>query len=354
MNLKEMIQPERLAETMQALIMTPSVVGYYPEIHVLLREIAETYGYELDYDNRHTAYIKVKGQDSSRTVCLGAHLDTIGMVVRNISEEGWLDVRNLGGLNFHSLEGENVYVHTRENGTYSGTLICKSHSVHVFDDARERTRDFAEMAVVLDEDVHSRKESEELGVLPGDLISVDPKFVRCANGYIKSRHIDDKACVACLLEVLAILKERDLMPAYDTWFAFPIYEEIGLGGRYVPDIVDEYLALDIGLTGGLQHGDEKKVSISGADRVAPYDWELTSELIHLAKKYGLDYAVDIYYRYASDATAALQGGQNIVPASIGMGTLSSHGYERTHLDGVVNTAALALAYALDRSERSAA
>lgn len=346
-----LIQPERLARLMEKTILTPSAVGYYPQIHDCLNEIVQKWGYTIELDNRHTAYIKVPGRDHSRTVCLGAHLDTIGMVVRAVEDNGWLDIRNLGGLNFHSLEGENVYVHTREHGTYTGTLICKSHSVHVFDDARERTRDFSEMAVVLDEDVSTRDEVEALGVLPGDLISVDPKLVFTDSGFIKSRHIDDKACVACLLEVLAILAEHRLEPAYDTWFAFPIYEEIGLGGRYVPSVVDEYLALDIGLTGGLQHGSEKKVSIAGADRIAPYDWDLTTELIRLARSYDIDHAVDIYYRYASDATAALNGGQNIIPASIGMGTLSSHGYERTHMQGVINTAALSLAYVLDRSHR---
>lgn len=351
MELFTLIDPGRVLKLMETLIQTPSVVGYYPEIHNQLERLVSPWGYRVEYDNRHTAYIRVAGRDSSRTVCLGAHLDTIGMVVRHIDEKGWLDIRNLGGLNFHSLEGENVYVHTREHGTFTGTLICKSHSVHVFEDARERKRDFTEMAVVLDEDVHTPEEVCQLGVLPGDLISVEPKLVFTKSGFVKSRHIDDKACAACLLEVLAILAQKGLQPVFDTWFAFPIYEEIGLGGAYVPDVVDEYLALDIGLVGGLQHGDEKKVSIAGADRIAPYDWDLTTELMNLARRYDIQYAMDIYYRYGSDATAALKGGQNLLPASIGMGTLSSHGYERTHIEGILNTTALTLSYVLDRSMR---
>lgn len=349
MDLKAMINTERLLEVMEEFINTPSVVGYYPQVHKKLEEFAQKHHYAVTYDNRHTAYIHVDGIYSDKTVCLGAHLDTIGMVVRSIEENGWLDVRNLGGVNFHSLEGENVYIHTRSGKTYTGMVICKSHSVHVFDDARSRERDFPEMAIVLDEDVTSKQDVEALGIMPGDLVSVEPRFIVTPSGYIKSRHIDDKANVAILLEILTILDEQQAAPFYDTVFAFPIYEEIGLGGRYVPDEISEYLALDIGLIGGLQNGSEKQVSIAGADRISPYDWDLTNELLDLSRKYDVNSAMDIYYRYGSDATAALEGGDNIAPASIGMGTMASHGYERTHIDGVFNTALLALAYVLDRT-----
>ncbi len=340
------INDERILATLQALIETPSVVGYYPRIHALLEEFAGGLGLQVEYDKRHTAYIRIPGASHEKTRCLGAHFDTIGMVVRSIEENGWLSVRNLGGLNFHSLEGENVQVHTRFNGDYTGMIICRSHSVHVFDDARELERDFMNMKILLDQDVHSRDEVRALGIRPGDLISVDPKFVLTDTGYIKSRHIDDKASAAVLFECIRLLAENELQPAYDTWFAFPIYEEIGLGGAFVPEEVDEYLALDIGLIGGEQSGDEKKVTISGADRIAPYDWELTSHLIRLAEEKGIDYAADVYYRYGSDATAALNGGNNIVPATIGMGTMNSHGYERTHIDGIKETLKLSMAYIL--------
>lgn len=352
LDIQDLIDPIRLTMFLRPLLETPSVVGYYPQIHAHLEKIVKPLGYEVTYDNRHTAYIYVPGQDKSKTVCVGAHLDTIGMIVRSIEEDGTLNIRNLGGVNFHSLEGENVFIHTREAGTYTGTVICKSHSVHVFDDAREKERDFSNMAILIDEEVENKEDVLKLGILPGDLISVDPRFVLTDSGYVKSRHIDDKACVACLLEALSILSEQNLKPAYNTYFAFPIYEEIGLGGSYVPEGVSEYLALDIGLVGGMQSGSEKRVSISGGDRIAPYDWGLTTELMHLARKYQIDYVMDVYYRYGSDGTSAFQAGQNIAPASIGMGCMSSHGYERTHMAGIFNTTALTLAYLLDRKEKA--
>lgn len=345
--LKAQINTERMIDSLQKLIETPSVVGYGKEITPMLVDFAISHNLLYTMDRRRTIYLTITGLDPSHTICFGAHLDTIGMVVRSITEEGWLDVRNLGGVNFHSLEGENVTIHTRENGNYTGTVICKSHSVHVFDDARSRERDFAEMAVVLDEDVNSPEEVAELGIEPGDLISVDPRFVRTEAGYIKSRHIDDKACVAALLEAVSVMQEAGLQPACDVMLAFPINEEIGQGGRFVPENVDAYIALDIGLVGGLQHGSEKKVTIGAADRISPYDWDLTTKIRSIAKENQIDAVLDIYYRYASDATAAMNGGANITAATFGMGTMSSHGYERTHIDGIVNTAALALACMLE-------
>lgn len=342
MNLE--IHEERMLQTLQELIETPSVVGYYLQIHQLLEAYMNELNLEVEYDRRHTAYVKIPGRNRRKTVMLGAHFDTIGMVVRSIEENGWLSVRNLGGLNFHSLEGENVHVHTRFDGDYTGMIICKSHSVHVFDDARDLERDFPNMKILLDQDVHDKESVSALGIRPGDLISVDPKYVLTDTGYIKSRHIDDKACAAVLIECIRMIVENEIVPENDTWFAFPIYEEIGLGGAFVPEEVDEYLALDIGLIGGEQSGDEKKVSISGADRISPYDWDLTSKLIRLAEEEGIHYSADVYYRYGSDATAALNGGNNIVPASIGMGCMNSHGYERTHIEGILETLKLSLAY----------
>lgn len=337
---------DRIREDFNDLVSTPSVVGFYPRIHTLMKEKAAEMGYAAETDNKHTLWIKVPGKNHDKVRAVAAHLDTIGMIVRFVDENGWLETRNYGGVNFQSLEGANVIVHTRSGKDYTGTVICKSHSVHVFDDARDLPRTMENMRIVLDEDVHSPEEVAALGIRHGDLISVEPNTVWTESGYVKSRHVDDKIHAAILLECLRQMKENNLQPSYDTWFAFPMFEEIGKGGSYCPPEVDEYLALDIASVGPGLNGSEKKVTICGGDRIAPYDWELTTKLIDLAEEAGIDYAVDIFYRYASDATEAFDAGQNIIPALIGTGTLSSHGYERTHMEGVKNTALLTMAYLL--------
>lgn len=335
-----------LLAVMEKLINTPSPVSYYEEVNPLLKELAGELGYPVEFDRKRTGYIKVKGKDESKTICVGAHLDTLGLMVRKIDKDGKIRVRNLGGINYNNIEGESVVVHTRDNKKYTGIVWCQSHSVHVFDDAKTLTRDEKSMIVVLDEDVHSEKEVKELGIQHGDIISLEPHFTVTENGYIKSRFIDDKACVACALAVLKAMKEQNLAPSCNVWFAFPHYEEIGHGGSYVPEEISEYIALDIGVLGPDHAGSERKVSICVKDNFSPYDRELTDRLITCAKEAGVDFVEDVFYRYSTDANAAVRAGNNIQAAAFGMGTFSSHGMERTHVQAVMDTAKLLAAFIL--------
>lgn len=301
----------------------------------------------MTYDRKRTAYITLEGEDNSKTVCMGAHLDTIGLVVRHIDDNGHLIVRQLGGVNYHSMEGEGVTLITRDGRKYRGMVICKSHSVHVFEDARTMPRDEDHMEVILHEDVHSKEDVMALGIDHGDVISVDPHFEYTPSGYVVSRYIDDKAAVAALIEMIAYFKRNNLKPKYRTLLAFPIYEEIGHGGAYVPEEVEEYVALDIGLIGPDYHADEKTVSICAKDNYSPYDRELTTRIINQAKKTNLNYCVDVFFHYGTDANAAIRAGNNVYAAAFGMAVINSHGKERCHIDSIVDTTKLAIAYALD-------
>lgn len=334
----------------QELVSIPSPVGYYVKMNPVIEKIAADLGYEVTYDHKHTAYITVEGEDSSKTVMVGAHLDTLGMVVRRIDSDGKIRVRQLGGVNFNSLEGESVTVHTRDGRTYTGLLACQSHSVHVFDDARSLERNEETMMILLDEKVSSKEEVSALGIRHGDVISIDPRCQVTENGFLKSRFIDDKAAVACCFTMLKFMAENQLKPKYRTILAFPYEEEIGLGGTYVPEEVSEFVAVDIGLIGPDYDGNEFAVSICAKDNAAPYDYELTTHLIELAEKIGCNYAVDIYYRYGTDANAAVRAGNNLRAAVFGMAVYCSHGMERTHVDGLNQTVDLLIAYMLDGKE----
>ncbi len=328
------------------IVSVPSPVGYYVQMNPVIADIAQRFGYSVTFDNRSTAYITVDGEDNSKTVMVGAHLDTLGMVVRRVDSDGMIRVRQLGGVNFHSLEGETVVIHTREGKSYTGLMACQSHSVHVFDDARSLERDETNMMIILDEKVTSKDDVTALGIRHGDMISVEPRVQITPNGYIKSRFIDDKAAAACVFTMLKYLAENNLKPKYRTILAFPYNEEIGFGGTYIPEGVSEYVAVDIGLIGPDYEGNEYKVSICAKDNAAPYDYELTSRLIDTAKRIGCDYAVDIFYRYGTDANAAMRAGNNLKAAAFGMAVYCSHGMERTHIDGLKNTIDLLLAYVL--------
>lgn len=345
--MKFTVDMEYLVACFRRIVNTPSPVGYYAMLNPVLEELAAEQAYEITYDRRGTPYIVLDGEDNSKTVMIGAHSDTIGMMVRRVDANGMIRVRQLGGVNYGSLEGETVTVHTRDGRQYTGLFACQSHSVHVFDDARTLERNENTMVILLDAPVDSKQDVYDLGIRNGDFVSVDPRCQLTENGYLKSRFIDDKAAIACCFAMLKYLRENNLRPKYRTILAFPYTEEIGFGGTYVPEEVSEYVAVDIGLIGPDYEGNEYKVSICAKDNAAPYDFDLTSRLVDYAEKAGCDYAVDIFYRYGTDGNAAVRAGNNLRAAAFGMAVYCSHGMERTHLKGLENTMNLLLAYVLD-------
>ncbi len=336
-----------LLKVMKTLLDTPSPVGYYEKMKPVIEGLAAELGYTVTYDNRDTAYIAVTGEDTSKTVCISAHADTLGFMVRGINADGTLRTRALGGVNYANVEGENVTVHTRGGKIYTGMLVCAHHSSHAYADARTLERNDDTVFVLLDEPIKTAEEVRTLGIRHGDYVSVDPRLTVTENGYVKSRFIDNKAAMACSFAALKALADEGRKPRYNTLFAFSFYEEIGLGGIVVPNEVSEYVAVDIAILGPDADGSEQTVTICAKDASMPYDYALTNRLIAAAERADCDYAVDLFFRYGSDAGQAIKGGNNVRAAAFGMGVHSSHGVERTHLAGIENTARLMLAYLLE-------
>ena len=340
------IDTQFLIDTMKRFIETPSPVGYYEKMKPVIEEAASALGYSVTHDNRDTAYITVEGEDTSKTVCISAHADTLGLMVRGINSDGTLRVRALGGVHYISSEGENVTIHTRGGKQYTGILVCAHHSSHAFDDAKTMERNENTEFVLIDENVKCADDVRALGIRHGDYISIDPRFTLTDSGYIKSRFLDNKAAMACSFATLKYLAESGRKPKYNTVFAFAFYEEVGVGGVCVPSEISEYVAVDIAILGPDADGSERSVTICAKDASMPYDYDLTNRLIGAAERVGCDYAVDLFYRYGSDASQAVRAGNNLRAAAFGMGVYSSHGVERTHLQGLENTARLMIAYAL--------
>lgn len=345
--MKYNIDNQYLIKSFERIINIPSPVGYYVELNPVLEEMAQELELSVTRDNRSTTYITIPGKNSEKTIMVGAHADTLGMMIYKIEKDGKLRVRQLGGCNFNNLEGETVNVHTRDGRKYSGLLACQSHSVHVFEDARSLERNESTMMIILDEDISSKEDVQALGISNGDYVSVEPRMQLTANGYLKSRFIDDKGAIACCFATMKYLKENNLQPAYNVIFAIPYNEEIGFGGTYIPEGVSEYLAVDIGLIGPDLEGNEHSVSICAKDNAAPYDYQLTNRLIECAKATDTKYAVDLFFRYGTDANAAMRAGNNLRAAAFGMAVYCSHGMERTHMDGMIGTVNILLEYLLE-------
>ena len=341
------IDKQFIGDCFRDFVNVPSPVSYYDEILPLIEEYAAKFGQTVTYDRKNTAYITLDGEDNSKTVMIGAHMDTLGLIVRKIEKDGTLRVRQLGGVSFQSIEGETVTVHARNGKKYTGLFVCQSHSTHVFDDARTLERDENTMMISLDEKVESREDVLALGIRHGDVVSFEPHCNILDNGYVKSRFIDDKMAVAAVFAALKFMTENGFKPKYRTMLSFPFYEEINHGGAYIPSEVEEFVAIDIGLIGPDYDGNEHAVSICVKDNFSPYDRNLTGKIIAEAEANGINHAIDIFYRYGTDANAAVRAGNNVRAAAFGMACYCSHGMERTHLDGVVETAKLAVAYMME-------
>lgn len=282
--------------------------------------------------------VEIGGRDTENALLLEAHLDTLGGMVAEIKSNGRLRITPLGGLNGFNTEGENCRVITRKNGVYEGTFLLKNPSIHVNGEFNKTDRSFSNMEVVLDEDVKTADDVKALGIMNGDIVAFDTRTVVTKSGYIKSRFLDDKLSVAAILGFTKLLKDENIVPERKIYLHITVFEEVGHGAAAVPFTgITEVLSVDMGCIGDGLTCTEKQVSICAKDSGGPYNYSMTTRLIEAAEKTGAGYAVDIYPHYGSDAEATLRAGHDFRHGLIGPGVYSSHGYERSHIDGVENT-----------------
>ena len=278
------------------------------------------------------------GEAADNALLLEAHADTLGGMVAQIKGTGCLKLTNLGGMNANNAEAENVRIYTRSGRVYEGTCQLHDPSIHVNGGYNDAKRSWDSVEVVLDEDVHSAADVRALGIEVGDVVCFDPRTRRTASGYLKSRFLDDKLSVGILMGFAKYVKDNALTPTRRVYAHITVYEEVGHGGcGSVPEGVTEAISVDMGCVGDGLTCTERQVSICAKDSGGPYSYGVVGKLMEAAKKTGADYAVDVYPHYGSDVEATLRAGYDIRHGLIGAGVFASHGYERSHIDGVYNT-----------------
>ena len=337
---------QQTIDYLKKLTSIPSPTGFTREVADYLVEELERLGYSPIRTNKGGVNVIVKGKDDNKHRVVTAHVDTLGAMVRAVKSDGRLKMAKIGGYPWNMIEGENCLVHVASTGkTVSGTILIHQTSTHVYKDAgtAERTED--NMEVRLDAKVRNEKETRNLGIDVGDFISFDPRTTITDTGFIKSRFLDDKVSAAILLDLLRIYKEENLELPNTTHFMFSVFEEVGHGANSnLPKEAVEYLAVDMGAMGDDQQTDEYTVSICVKDASGPYNYEFRNHLVQLAKDNDIQYKLDIYPYYGSDASAAMRAGAEVKHALLGAGIESSHSYERTHIDSVEQTQKLVNAY----------
>ena len=329
-------------EQFQALLAIDSTTGQYEKIQDYVKTVAQQMGYPCQETHKGGLICDLGGEGN--TLAVTAHLDDIGLMVRKINADGTLNVCPVGGLYPFYCVGENVRVHTFGGKIYTGAVCRTPNSIHVTEEElRSQMGDFRKnVCVVLDMPVRSAQDTRSLGVETGDYIALEPRFCQ-SGGYVKSRFVDDKACAAILLTVMKALRDQHVTPCRHVLAYFAQYEEIGHGTSFLPPDVRDVLALDIAPTGPDQNSEEHLVSIFAKDSRFPYHAVFTGELRRKAMDLGLDFVMDVSTpHYGSDGDTSVVAGHDVRHAAIGPGTSNSHGYERTHVDGLRNTFLLTL------------
>jgi putative aminopeptidase FrvX len=280
---------------------------------------------------------------------LSAHVDTLGAMVKEIKDDGRLKLTRIGGYDWATIEGEYCTVHAGGGAReITGTILTTKASGHVHgSDLTKLKRNAESIEVRLDEPVRSDDDVRALEIEVGDFVSFDPRTTITPSGYIKSRHLDDKACVAILLGVARAMQDSGLSPAAPASLFVSNYEEVGHGSSSgLPLDTVELIAVDMAAVGKGQSSDEFAATVCVMDSSGPYDFGLSRKLIDLARERGIDCRVDIYPNYASDVSQALRAGWDVRGGLVGPGVDASHSFERMHRTSLEETARLLIAYLL--------
>lgn len=341
----EIFNEQETIQLLETLTNTPSPSGYTMKIMKLMAGMLDDIGVSYVQTNKGAIIATVKGKNDARHRLLTAHTDTLGAMVKEVKPSGRLALSMVGGFRWNAVEGEYCTIHTARGEAIRGTILMHETSVHVYSDMGKLPRDEKHIEVRVDAKTTTAEQTRTLGIEVGDFISFDNRFEFTESGFVKSRHLDDKASTTLLIQLLKLIKTENIELPYTTHFYISNNEEIGYGGNAsVPEQTVEYIAVDMGAIGDGQQSDEYTVSICAKDSSGPYHYELTRQLVALANANNIDYKLDIYPHYGSDASAAIRAGFDVRHALFGAGIESSHAFERTHVDSLRHTAALLYTY----------
>lgn len=344
------IDCDRMMDFLVGLLSTPSPIGYHKESNEYVREAFSQFpSLQLTELPKGTLVYLWPGDSKATPRALTAHTDTLGFLVRQIKDNGRLKLTQLGGISWPGAENENATIRTQNDDRYRGTLILENPSTHVNREAQSTVRNENTMELRLDVHTQSAEETRALGIDVGDFVFVDPRMELVDTGYIRSRFLDDKACVATLYAAILAVHEAGLKPARDTYIHISNYEEQGAhgGSAGFPEDIIELICLDMAAIGEGQASDEHHVSLCVKDASGPYHFDLNNKLRRIASENKIHLINDIYSYYASDGSAYWRAGGSARVALFGPGVASSHGYERSHRDSLFDTARLIAAYLLD-------
>lgn len=330
------------------LLNTPSPTGDTEWAISFVEQELQSLEIETQRTKKGALIASLDGLKSDSPRAISCHVDTLGAMVAEIKASGRLRMAALNGVMWPSVESEGVWIQTRSGRQVRGSIVLENGAIHVNKDARTAARDEKNLEIRLDERTSSADETRLLGIEVGDYVSFDPRPETSDSGFVRSRFLDDKACVACTVAALKTLRENGVTPAQRTAIQISNFEEVGHGGfDGIPQDIAELLVLDMAALGQGLQGDEYHCSLCVKDSSGPYSKRLGQKIRDIAEKAGIDLKSDIYPFYGSDGSVYWRSGGGAEVALIGPGVDTSHGYERTHTDALHDTALLVAEYMVE-------
>lgn len=347
------IDVEYLKRVLGRLLSVPSPTGYTDEIVHCVCEELDRLGISFSATRRGAILACYQGATNEGARAIVAHLDTLGATVKRIKDNGRLELVPIGTWSARAAETTRCTLFTDE-GFLRGTVLPLKASGHTFGDEIDTQGvgwDHVELRI--DADANDRASAEALCVNVGDTIAFDPGTEMLDNGYVVSRHLDDKAGCAAMLAAMKAMTEAGLKTPVDVHFIFTITEEVGSGASSVllEDVV-AMVSIDNGTTAPGQNSAETGVTIGMADSVGPFDYHLTRKLLRLCESEAIPHQRDVFRYYRSDSASAIGGGADVRTALITFGIDASHSYERIHVNALQSIARLVCAYAASSIEIS--
>ncbi len=342
------INQDHMIDFLVKLLNIQSPTGFAePAVAFVENELSQFSQLQLIRTRKGALVAKWEVESDLPPIALTAHVDTLGAVVKEIKSNGRLKLSRIGGVEWPTVETEGVWIFASNGEKVRGSVLVETASGHIYgQDMKNTPRDDDHMEVRLDARTVSEKETRALGIRIGDCVAFDPR-VEVTNGFIRSRHLDDKACVANIVAAIKSLADAGLSPTRTVYFHISNYEEVGHGASSgIPADVAELVTVDMAVVGQGQESDEFSVTLCIKDAGGVYHEGLNKKLRGLAEQHGIPYKTDVYRYYASDGEAFWRAGGDVAVALIGPGIDASHNYERTHTEGLVATTNWILAYLL--------
>jgi peptidase M42 family hydrolase len=334
-----------LQSILSKLLEIPSPTGYTDTIVRFVTTELKALGLEAELTRRGAICAIRQGSRREGARAIVTHLDTLGAQVKLLKDNGRLALIPVGHWSARFAEGARATVFS-EDGAYRGTILPLKASGHTFNEEIDRAPvgwDHVELRI--DALARNMDDLEKLRIDVGDIVSIDPQAEFIDNGFIVSRHLDNKAGVAVALTALKAMQDANLTTPVDIHFLFTIAEEVGVGASSVltPEVAS-MISVDNGTSAPGQNSSEFGVTIGMADQTGPFDYHLTKKLVHLCRENDIRYQKDIFRYYRSDSASAIEAGADVRTALITFGVDASHGYERIHMHALRSLAELIAAY----------